>query len=69
MPEGVLTFLIIKLIKSNRCILIDRTIELYCFAIYTARYNVTGESRRNALGDLITSYALFVLTNGTIWEK
>ena len=68
-PEGMLTFFVIEPVKCDTCVLIDRTIEFCCYAIYTARYNVTGESRRNTLGDLITSYALFVFTNGTIWES
>ena len=68
-PEGVLTFFVIELVQCDGSVLIDRTIEFCCFAIYTARYNVTGESRRNALGDLKTSYALLVFTNGTVWES
>ena len=54
----MLTFFVIELVQCDGSVLIDRTVEFCCFAIYTARYNVTGESRRNALGDLKTSYAL-----------
>jgi hypothetical protein len=51
-PESVFAFLVLKLVKSDSCILVDRTVEFNCFAIDTARYNVASESRRNALGDL-----------------
>ena len=45
MPECVLTLLIFKLIEFYISILIDRTVQLYCLTIYTARYNVASESR------------------------
>ena len=45
MPECVLTLLILKLIEFYIRILIDRTVQLYCLTIYTARYNVASESR------------------------
>ena len=51
-PKSVLAFLVFELIKRDRSISIDGAVQLYCFAIDTARYNVASESRRNALGDL-----------------
>lgn len=66
MPESVLPFFILKFVERNGCIAVDRTVQLYCFAIDTARYNVASESRRNALGDLKSGHSLFVLTDRAI---
>ena len=68
-PESVLAFFVIELVKCDGRISIDGTVQFCRYAIDTARYNVTGESRRNTLGDLITSHTLFVFTNGAVWES
>ena len=41
----MLALLILKLVKFYTCVLIDRTIQLYCLTIDTARSNVASESR------------------------
>jgi len=37
--------LILKLVKFYVSVLVDRTVQLYCLTIDTARYNVASESR------------------------
>ena len=69
MPEGVLAFLVLKLVQGDGGISVDGTVKFYSFTIYSARYNVAGESRRNALGDLKASHSLFVFTNGAVWKS
>ena len=68
-PEGVLTLFIVKLVERNRCILVDRTVQLYCLTVYTTAYHAACESRRDALSNLKTSYALLIRTNRSVWES
>ena len=44
-PEGVLALFVVELVKSDGCVLVDRTVQLGCLTIDPARYNVAGESR------------------------
>ena len=39
MPEGMLSFLIIPFIESNRCILVDGSVQLHGLTIHTAADN------------------------------
>ena len=67
-PEGMLAFFVLEFVECDGRIFVDGTIQFYRFAIDSARYNVACESRRYALGDLITSHSLFILANRAVWE-
>ena len=51
-PEGMLSFLVLKLVKFDGRVFIYWAVKLYSLTIDTATYNVASESRRDALGDL-----------------
>ena len=68
MPEGMLTLLVVELVKCDGSIAVDWAVELHRLAIHSTRHDVACESRRYALGDLITSYALCILTHRAVWE-
>jgi hypothetical protein len=65
----MLTLLVIKLIELDGSVLIDRTVQLYCLTVYTTAYNAACESRRDALCNLETSYALLIRANRSVWES
>ena len=44
-PERVFALIVIKLVERDGSIGIDGAVQLDCLTIYTARYNVAGESR------------------------
>ena len=67
-PEGMLTLLVVELVKLNRCVLIDGTVQLYGLTVYSTAYNAACESRRDALCNLETSYALLIRANRSVWE-
>ena len=68
-PEGMFTLFIIKLKKLNAGIFHNRAVQFTGFSINLARYNVASKSRRKTLCNLITSYALLVITNRSVWES
>jgi hypothetical protein len=41
----MLTLLVVELVELDGSILIDRTIQLYCLAVYSTAYNAARESR------------------------
>ena len=65
----MLTLLVIKLVELNLGVLINRTVQLYCLTVYSTAYNAACESRRDALCNLKTSYALLIRANRSVWES
>ena len=68
-PEGMLTLLVVELVERYGCILIDRTVQLYCLTVYSTADNAACESRRDALCNLIASHALLIRTNRSVWKS
>ena len=62
-PEGVLALFVLKLVECNRRVFVDGAVQFYGLTVNPARYNVAGESRRDALCDLQTGDALFIRAN------
>ena len=67
-PESMLSLVVVELEEGDGGVRVNGAVEFHCLTIDCARYNVACESRRDALGDLKTSYALFIRANRTIWE-
>ena len=65
----MLTLLVVKLVKCNRCVLVNGTVQLYGLTVYTATYNAACESRRDALCNLKTSHALLIRANRSVWKS
>ena len=66
MPEGVLALIVLPLVKLNGGIGVYRPVKFNCLAVDAASQHVACQCRRDALSNLKSGHALFVLAHGTV---
>ena len=62
-PESMLSFFIVPLVKHEVCIFVDWTIEFSCFAVHATSNDILCKARTNAFSDLQTCYTSLVFAH------
>ena len=66
MPESMFTLFIFPFQQLYRCILVDRTEQIPCFAVYTRRQHLLGQARADTFGYLHGRRTFSILSHGVI---
>ena len=65
-PEGVLALLVLELVEGDGGIFHDGAVQLNGFSIHATAYHAACQSRRNALGNLKSGYALLIRASRSV---